>query len=82
MLGTVSKYDRVKSFGFILSDDPEQPDYFVCAPFILGKERFLMPNWRVEFTPVEGPKGFEAHEVRVLLRTIARQTSGDPGGAR
>lgn len=73
MLGTVSKYDRVRSFGFILADDPEQPDYFVCASFIEGKQRFLMPNWRVEFTPVETDKGFEAHDVKVIQRVIARQ---------
>jgi cold shock CspA family protein len=73
MFGTVSKYDRVRSFGFILSDDPDQPDYFVCASFIEGKQRFLMANWRVEFTPVETDKGFEAHGVRVIQRVIAWQ---------
>jgi hypothetical protein len=39
-------------------------------------ELFPMTNWRVEFTPVESDKGFEAHDVRVVQRTIARQTSG------
>jgi cold shock CspA family protein len=79
MIGTVKTYDRIKSFGFILSDNPDDPDYFVCAPFILDKARFLMPNWRVEFTPVETDKGFAAHDVRVITKTIARQTSNNGG---
>jgi cold shock CspA family protein len=83
MIGTVIKYDRARSFGFILTDDPELPDYFVCAPFILGKQRWLMPNWVVEFTPVETDKGFEAHDVRVITRTIAIQRSlPKPGGVK
>lgn len=81
MLGTVSKYDRFKSYGFILSDEPDKPDYFVCAPFILDKGRYLQVNWRVEFTPVETEKGFEAHDVKILQRVIARQV-GDNGGTR
>ena len=80
MYGTVSKYDRIKSFGFILADDPDQPDFFVCASFIADKQRYLMANWRVEFTSVETDKGFEAHDVHVIQRTIARQVS-DKGGA-
>lgn len=79
MVGTVSKYDRIGSYGFILSDDPNQPDFFVCAPFIKDKRRFLMPNWRVEFTPVETDKGFEAHDVHVLQYTIVVQRSGQGG---
>lgn len=75
MLGTVSKYDRIKSYGFILSDNPDDPDYFVCASFILDKGRYLAPNWRVEFTPFECEKGFEAHDVRIVRRTIAAQYS-------
>ena len=82
MQGTITKYDRIKSFGFIISDDPDQPDYFVCVPFIEGKYRWLMPNWRVEFTPVETDKGFEAHDVRILSRTIAIQRSAPKSGGR
>jgi cold shock CspA family protein len=82
MLGTVAKYDRLKSYGFILSDNPDDPDFFVCASFIEGKARWLMANWRVEFTPIETDKGFEAHDVRVIERVIARQvgTPSKSGG--
>jgi cold shock CspA family protein len=80
MIGTVKSYDRIKSYGFILTDNPDDPDYFVCAALIADKARFLTANWIVEFTPVETDKGFAAHDVKVIQRTIARQTSGNKGG--
>ena len=80
MIGTVTRYDRVRTFGFIQTADPETPDYFVCASFIADKQRWLMPNWIVEFTPIETDKGFEAHDVRVVRRVIARQISEKAAG--
>jgi cold shock CspA family protein len=79
MLGTVTRYNRVEAWGFILPDDETLPDYFVIPKFIISKPPFLMPGWRVEFTPVEEDGNYRAHDVRVIAKTITRQTSGDGG---
>lgn len=78
MQGTVSKYDRVRGFGFILPDDgADLPDYFTCGKFIdpTRRLRFLVPGQRVEFDPVDETSGPTAHNVRVLPTTIAVQRS-------
>jgi cold shock CspA family protein len=85
MLGTVTKYDRVKGYGFILPDDANLPDFFVCAKFIDSNRhlRFLIPGQRVEFTPIDPDGRSQAHDVRVLPTTIAVQRGTLPtGGAR
>lgn len=85
MLGTTIKYDRVKGYGFILPDDESMPDFFVLPRFIVEhrSRRFLMAGWRVEFHPVEVEGNPQAHNVRIISRTIAIQRSGPkPGGAR
>jgi cold shock CspA family protein len=73
MLGTVLRYDRARSYGFILADDENLPDYFVVPKFILGNLRFLMAGWRVDFTPAEVDGKYQAHEVRIIARPIAIQ---------
>ena len=78
MQGTVTKYDRARSYGFILPDDENLPDYFVVPKFIADRMKFLMPGWRVEFTPVETEGHFQAHDVRVLSRVIAIQRADAP----
>lgn len=77
MFGTVSRYNRAKSYGFIIPDDENLPDYFVCPKFIdpSRKLRFLIPGQRVEFDPVEDETGFVAKNVRVFPTTIAIQRS-------
>jgi cold shock CspA family protein len=78
MQGTTTRYDRVRGYGFIIPDDLTQPDYFVHSKHILEPKgrRFLMAGWRVEFTPVTAVEGLQAHEVRILSRTIAIQHGG------
>jgi len=82
MFGTVIKYDRVSAYGFIVSDDPTLPDFFVCPKFIDRDRhhRFLVPGQRVEFDPVDLDTKPQAHNVRVVPVTIAWQVSD--GGAR
>jgi len=55
MFGTVTKYDRIRGFGFIVADEPNLPDFFVCAKFIDANKhrRFLIVGQRVEFTPID-----------------------------
>jgi hypothetical protein len=38
--------------------------------------RFLMAGWRVEFDPFDIDGKPQAHNVRILSRTIARQVGG------
>ena len=78
MQGTVTKYDRAKSYGFILPDDENLPDYFVVPKFIADRMKFLMPGWRVEFTPVEVDGKFQAHDIHVVSRVIAVQRAAAP----
>jgi cold shock CspA family protein len=83
MLGTVTKYNRVRGYGFILPDDETLPDFFVLPKFIVEPKcrRFLMAGWRVEFDPVDIDDNPQAHNVRIVARTIAIQRSA-PNGSR
>jgi cold shock CspA family protein len=78
MFGTVIKYDRITAIGWILPDDETLPDFFVIPKFMIADRhhRFLLPGWRVEFDPIDADGKPQAHNVRVIQRTIARQTSG------
>jgi len=85
MLGTVIKYDRVAAYGFIVADDPTLPDFFVIPKFIQADRhhRFLAPGFRVEFDPIDIETKPQAHNVRVISRTIAIQRSTPtPGGVK
>jgi cold shock CspA family protein len=79
MFGTVTKFDRIKGYGFIVSDDPALPDFFVIPKFIDcdRHHRFLVRGQRVEFDPVDVDTKPQAHNVRVVPITIAIQRS-DP----
>jgi cold shock CspA family protein len=80
MFGTVSKYDRMKAFGFILPDDATLPDFFVCPKFIdaTRHHRFLVVGQRVEFDPVDiDTDRPAAHNIRVVPTTIARQVGDE-----
>jgi cold shock CspA family protein len=82
MFGTVTMFDRIKGFGFILPDDETLPDFFTAPKFILEPKcrRFLMAGWRVEFTPFDIEGKPQAHDVRIISRTIAAQRSAPNAG--
>jgi cold shock CspA family protein len=82
MFGTVIKYDRAAAYGFIVSDDPTLPDFFVIPKFIQADRhhRFLVPGFRVEFDPVDIEAKPQAHNVRVISRMIAIQRSAPQAG--
>lgn len=77
MFGTVLQYDRIRAYGFIVSDEEDTPDFFVCPAFIQKEKhrKYLIHGQRVEFDPVgidtDKP---QAQNVRLVSPiTIARQ---------
>jgi len=81
MFGTVSQFNRLKGYGFIVSDEPTLPDFFTCSKFIEAEKhrRFFLPGQRVEFTPIDADTDHPiAKPVRIVGSfTIARQISED-----
>lgn len=64
--GTVKWFNAEKGFGFIEPDNGDS-DVFVHFSGIEGTGyRSLMEGQRVEFVTVEGRKGQEAEQVRLL----------------
>ncbi len=84
MIGTIVKYDRTKGYGFVMPDDDGVPDHFIIPRFLADVKhpRFLMNGWRVEFDTFEGDRGLQAHNVRIVSKTIAVQRSAPIGGNR
>ncbi len=65
MIGTVSRFNRMKGWGFILPDDDTLDDFFVHHSELVGR-KFLRVNERVEFTPsVRNDKPY-ARNVKVI----------------
>ena len=63
--GSVKWFNSTKGFGFI--SQPEGEDVFVHFKSILGDGyRSLAENDKVEFTVVQGEKGPQASEVKVI----------------
>lgn len=63
--GTVKWFNESKGFGFITSDDGD--DVFVHYTAISGQGfRTLAEGAQVEFDVVNGPKGLQAANVRVV----------------
>jgi cold shock CspA family protein len=85
MFGTVTAFDRIRGYGFVVPDDLNLPDFFVIPKFIVGDKhhRFLMPGWRVEFDPLDVDGKPQAHNVKIISKTIAIQRSAPtPEGAK
>lgn len=67
--GTVKWFNNAKGFGFITQ--PEGDDIFVHFRSIRGDGyKTLDEGQTVEFTMVEGPKGFQAEDVLKVSETV------------
>ncbi len=67
LVGKVKWFDKKKGYGFILNENME--DIFVHFSDIVGKGyRVLETDDEVEYECVEGPKGLQAKDVRILRR--------------
>ncbi|GAA2131861.1 cold-shock protein [Actinomadura napierensis] len=80
--GKVKWYDSDKGFGFLTRDDGGE--VFVHSSALPGGVTTLKPGQRIEFGVVEGRRGQQALQVRVLEslpsveRTIAKQRRKKP----
>jgi len=63
MEGTVKWFNRTKGYGFIQGDDGA--DYFVHLSQI-DQRKFLRENDRVSFESVDGERGKQAQNVKIL----------------
>ena len=78
MIGMVSKYDRVVGYGFLIPEDPTNPDasdFFVRCSNIQGPKYqcFLRLRQIVEFNPIDVESRPQAINVRKSPTTISRQ---------
>ncbi|MFD0540247.1 cold-shock protein [Actinomadura luteofluorescens] len=80
--GKVKWYDSDKGFGFLTRDDGGE--VFVHSSALLAGVTTLKPGQRIEFGVVEGRRGQQALQVRVLEtlpsveKTIAKQRRKKP----
>jgi cold shock protein len=65
--GRVKWYDADKGFGFISRDDGD--DVYVRADALPAGVATLKPGTRLEFGVIQGRRGDQAHQVRVLEPT-------------
>jgi CspA family cold shock protein len=66
--GTVKWFNADKGYGFIIVDDGQE--VFVHFSAIVGRGyRSLQEGQRVEFQIMQGPKGKEADQVRIVAGT-------------
>jgi CspA family cold shock protein len=69
--GTVKWFNEGKGFGFIVQDDGKA-DVF-CHHTVIQAEgrRTLTEGQKVEFEVVQGPKGLQAQNLRILPAAVA-----------
>ena len=81
--GTVTWYDAEKGFGFVAPDDGSE-DVFAHAKSLVGGLSELVEGDRVTFDVVDGDKGPQARDIRLVHgapRSAPAPRGGRPGGS-
>ena len=81
--GTVTWYDAEKGFGFVAPDDGGE-DVFAHAKSLVGGLSELVEGDRVTFDVVDGDKGPQARDIRLVHgapRSAPAPRGGRPGGS-
>ncbi len=65
-VGTVKWFNNTKGFGFITRGNNEQDIFVHYSAIRSDGYRSLEEGQRVEFTVVEGQKGLQAQDVRIV----------------
>ena len=62
--GTVKWFNDAKGFGFISPDDQGSDLFVHHSAIVMEGFRTLKEGQRVEYEPIEGPKGMQANKVQ------------------
>ena len=63
MLGKVKRFNKLKGFGFITTDEGEDA-FFHYSEIVMEGYKTVDEGARVEFDLVEGERGLQAHNIR------------------
>lgn len=65
MLGKVKRFNKIKGFGFITSEDG-QDAFFHFSQIVMEGYKTVDEGATVEFDLVEGDRGLQAHNIKVV----------------
>lgn len=65
MQGKVKRFNKVKGFGFITTDDGRDV-FFHYSQIIMDGYKTLDENASVEFDLIEGERGLQAHNIKEI----------------
>ena len=65
MLGKVKRFNKLKGFGFITTDDG-QDAFFHYSEIVMDGYKTIDEGARVEFDLVEGDRGLQAHNIKKI----------------
>ena len=65
MKGTVKRFNKTKGFGFITTEDGKDA-FFHYSELVMEGFKTVEEKAQVEFDLVEGERGLQAHNIRVV----------------
>lgn len=65
MQGKVKRFNKIKGFGFITTDD-ERDVFFHFSELVMEGYKTIEEGANVEFDLVEGERGLQAHNIKKI----------------